>query len=99
VLGDRTDPALGGVVLVDFGGFDEWCDEDERVMSHPRDPFHRVDVLRNSRDVAVAIDSATVAESWWSTATAWGGRSRPGRAEPRPQSTAIWMTSSTTRSG
>ena len=51
------------MVLVDFDGFDEWYDEDERVVSHPRDPFHRVDVLHSSRHVTVAIDGATVAES------------------------------------
>jgi uncharacterized protein (DUF427 family) len=58
-----ADPSLAGVVLVDFDGFDEWYDEDERVVSHPRDPFHRVDVLHSSRHVTVAIDGATVAES------------------------------------
>ena len=50
-------------MLVDFAGFDEWYDEDERVVSHPRDPFHRGDVLHSSRHVVVAIDGATVAES------------------------------------
>src|SRR5262249_40040197 len=58
-----ADPALAGVVLVDFSGFDGSYDEADPAVSHPRDPFHRVDVLHSSRHVVVAIDGATVAES------------------------------------
>jgi uncharacterized protein (DUF427 family) len=58
-----ADPALVGVVVVDFNGFDEWYEEDERNVAHPRDPFHRIDVLHSSRHVTVAIAGETVAES------------------------------------
>jgi uncharacterized protein (DUF427 family) len=42
---------------------DEWWAEDERVTSHFRDPFHRIDVLPSSRPVRVRADGEVLAES------------------------------------
>jgi uncharacterized protein (DUF427 family) len=42
---------------------DAWYEEDEQVFKHPRDPYHRVDVLRSSRHVRVEIDGTVVAET------------------------------------
>ena len=42
---------------------DAWFEEDEEVFVHPRDPHHRVDVLRSSRHVRVRIDGELVADS------------------------------------
>src|ERR1051326_4643962 len=42
---------------------DAWYEEDEQVFEHPRDPYHRVDVLQSSRHVRVEIDGQTLAES------------------------------------
>jgi uncharacterized protein (DUF427 family) len=44
-----ADPDLEGYVIVDFDGFDEWFEEDERNVGHPRDPFHRIDIVHASR--------------------------------------------------
>jgi uncharacterized protein (DUF427 family) len=41
----------------------EWCEEDERVVMHARDPYKRVDVLHSSRRVQVLIDGEPVADS------------------------------------
>jgi uncharacterized protein (DUF427 family) len=57
------DSALAGVVAVDFAGFDAWYEEDERNYGHPRDPFHRIDIVRSSRHVRVELDGETLAES------------------------------------
>ena len=35
---------------------DHWYEEDEEVFKHPRDPYHRVDVLQSSRAVRVEIN-------------------------------------------
>ena len=35
----------------------------EPVYTHPRDPFHRVDILASSRHVRVEVDGVTVADS------------------------------------
>ena len=44
---------------------DMWLEEDEQIFVHPRDPFHRVDVLYSSRHVEVSIDGLKVADSNW----------------------------------
>jgi uncharacterized protein (DUF427 family) len=41
----------------------EWLEEDEPVYTHPRDPYHRVDILASSRHVRVEVDGTTVADS------------------------------------
>ena len=62
--GFRTsDPALAGYVVVDFDAFGAWYEEDERNVSHPRDPFHRIDILHSSRPVRVELDGEVLAES------------------------------------
>lgn len=58
-----ADPALEGYVVVDFGAFDAWYEEDERNFAHPRDPFHRIDIVHSSRHVRVELDGTTLAES------------------------------------
>jgi uncharacterized protein (DUF427 family) len=54
---------LEGHVSFYFDALDEWYEEDERVYVHPRDPYHRVDVLPTSRHVRVSLDGQTLAES------------------------------------
>jgi uncharacterized protein (DUF427 family) len=58
-----ADPALAHLAVLDFAAFDTWREEDEAVVSHPRDPFHRVDVRRSSRHVRVELDGQVLAES------------------------------------
>jgi uncharacterized protein (DUF427 family) len=57
------DPDLAGYVVLDFRAFDAWYEEDERAVAHPRDPFHRIDVLPSSRHVRVELDGHVLAES------------------------------------
>jgi uncharacterized protein (DUF427 family) len=58
-----SDPALADYIVLDFFSFDEWYEEDEQIVGHPRDPFHRVDVRRSSRHVRVELDGHVLAES------------------------------------
>lgn len=58
-----ADEALAGYLIVDFDGFDEWYEEDERNVGHPRDPFHRIDIVHSSRHVRVERDGVVLAES------------------------------------
>lgn len=58
-----ADPDLAGYVLLDFKGFDAWYEEDEEIVSHARDPFHRVDIRRSSRPVRVELGGVLLAES------------------------------------
>jgi uncharacterized protein (DUF427 family) len=58
-----SDPDLGGAVILDFDALDQWLEEDEPIVSHPRDPFHRVDVRRSSRHVRIERDGQMLAET------------------------------------
>ena len=58
-----ADADLAGYVVLDFSAFDAWYEEDELNLAHPRDPFHRVDVLPSSRHVRVELDGHVLAES------------------------------------
>jgi uncharacterized protein (DUF427 family) len=58
-----TDDELAGYVALDFGAFDTWYEEDELNVSHPRDPFHRIEIVHSSRPVRVELDGQLLAES------------------------------------
>jgi uncharacterized protein (DUF427 family) len=58
-----SDPELDGYVIVDFRGPDAWYEEEELVVGHPRDPFHRVDTRRSRRHVRIELDGELLAES------------------------------------
>ncbi len=55
--------ALRDLVRFDWDAMGEWLEEDEPVYTHPRDPYHRVDILASSRHVRVEVDGVTVADS------------------------------------
>ncbi|MFN2518063.1 MAG: DUF427 domain-containing protein [Jatrophihabitantaceae bacterium] len=57
------DVDLAGYAILDFDAFDTWLEEDDAIVGHPRDPFHRVDVRRSSRHVQVSLDGVVLAES------------------------------------
>lgn len=56
------DAELSGVVLVDFRAFD-WFEEDVPIDSHPRDPFHRVDIMASTRHIRVELEGMHLADS------------------------------------
>ena len=58
-----ADANLAGDVILDFGALDSWYEEDEVNVAHPRDPFHRIDVLASSRHVRLELDGQLLAES------------------------------------
>jgi uncharacterized protein (DUF427 family) len=58
-----ADGPLDGFVTVEFGTLDAWFEEDERNIGHPKDPFHRIDILHGSRHVQVEHAGAVLAES------------------------------------
>jgi uncharacterized protein (DUF427 family) len=54
---------LEGLIGIEWEALDEWFEEDQPAIIHPRDPYHRVDVLETSRPVTVRIGGETVAET------------------------------------
>ncbi len=61
-------PLLAGEWLEEYvalrwKAMDFWYEEGERVLGHPRDPYHRVDIRQSSRHVRVVLDSETIADT------------------------------------
>ena len=56
------DPDLADYVILDFDAF-EWREETEPIVSHPHDPFSRIDILRSDRHVRIELDGRLLAES------------------------------------
>ena len=54
---------LAGMMAFRWDLMDAWYEEDDEVFVHPRDPYHRVDVLNSSRHVKVTVGSEVVAET------------------------------------
>ena len=55
--------ALKDHVAFYWSAMDAWYEEDDEVFVHPRDPYHRVDVLHSSRRVRVELEGQVLAES------------------------------------
>jgi uncharacterized protein (DUF427 family) len=58
-----ADAALSEYIIVAFDAFDEWFEEDERTLAHPRDPFHRIEIVHSSRSVRVERNGELLAAS------------------------------------
>jgi uncharacterized protein (DUF427 family) len=56
-------PPLADYVAFYWNKLDTWYEEDEEAIVHPRDPYHRVDVVRSSRHVVVRLGDEVLAES------------------------------------
>lgn len=57
------DEAVRGAVRFEWEAMDGWFEEDEEVFTHPRSPYHRVDILASSRRVTVSIGGVDVVDS------------------------------------
>lgn len=56
-------PALRGLIAFYFNRMDRWMEEGEEIGIHPRDPYHRVDVLSTDRHIKVSLDGELLAET------------------------------------
>jgi uncharacterized protein (DUF427 family) len=56
-------PPIAGYVAFYWRMMDHWYEEDEEVFVHPRDPYHRVDILESSRRVKVSVNGEVIAET------------------------------------
>jgi uncharacterized protein (DUF427 family) len=54
---------LAGYMAFHWRKVDHWFEEDEEIFGHPRDPYHRVDVVPSSRSVRVIVGGEAVAET------------------------------------
>jgi uncharacterized protein (DUF427 family) len=56
-------PPLAGYMAFYWNKMDGWLEEDEPMIVHARDPYHRIDILDTSRHVRVSIDGTVVADT------------------------------------
>jgi uncharacterized protein (DUF427 family) len=63
VYGGDAVVELNGYVRFDWDALDAWFEEDEEIFVHPRNPYARVDALRSTRHIRIALDGVTLAES------------------------------------
>jgi uncharacterized protein (DUF427 family) len=63
VYGEDAVIGLDGYVRFEWDALDAWFEEDEEVFVHPRNPYTRVDALRSTRHLRVALEGVTLAES------------------------------------
>jgi uncharacterized protein (DUF427 family) len=59
----RPEPAVDGYVTVRWDAVERWLEEDSERIVHPRDPYHRIDVLDTSRHVVVRVNGEPAADS------------------------------------
>ena len=60
-IGSEPEPAVEGYVTVAWDAVDAWFEEDDEIVVHPRDPYHRIDVLDTSRRVVVHVNGHELA--------------------------------------
>jgi uncharacterized protein (DUF427 family) len=56
-------PALKGLIAFYFNRMGRWLEEGEEIGVHPRDPYHRVDVVATDRHIRVSLEGQLVAET------------------------------------
>jgi uncharacterized protein (DUF427 family) len=56
-------PDLDGYVAIPWDALDAWFEEDDQLIAHAIDPYHRVDVRRTSRHLVVSAEGVRLAES------------------------------------
>jgi uncharacterized protein (DUF427 family) len=54
---------LAGYVKIEFDALDQWLEEQSQIIFHPRDPYHRVDVLPTGRHIKIEKDGAVLADT------------------------------------
>jgi len=59
----EPEPAIDGYVTVPWGAVETWLEEDDEVIVHPRDPYHRIGVLNTSRRIVVRVADEEVAHT------------------------------------
>jgi uncharacterized protein (DUF427 family) len=52
-----------GLLEIAWDAADQWLEEDEELLGHAHDPFHRIDALRTSRHIRVSLGDQLLAET------------------------------------
>lgn len=63
IVPDAFNSELAGLVKIDFKALDQWFEEQTQIIYHPKDPFHRVDVLPTERSVRIELNNTVLADT------------------------------------
>jgi uncharacterized protein (DUF427 family) len=56
-------PFLRDLIAFYFDRMDRWLEEAEEIGVHPRDPYHRVDVVATDRRIRISLEGTLLAET------------------------------------
>jgi uncharacterized protein (DUF427 family) len=56
-------PPIQGLIAFYFNRMGRWREEGEEIGVHPRDPYHRIDVLATDRHITISLDGVVLAET------------------------------------
>jgi uncharacterized protein (DUF427 family) len=59
----EPEPDTPGYVTVAWDAVDSWFEEAEEVFGHPRNPYHRIDILRAERTLRVEVGPTTLVDT------------------------------------
>jgi uncharacterized protein (DUF427 family) len=59
----EPEPDTPGYVTVAWDAVDSWFEESEEVIGHPRNPYHRIDILRSERRLRVDVGATTLVDT------------------------------------
>lgn len=59
----EPEPDVPGYVRVPWSRADRWLEEDDEIIVHPHDPYHRIEVMSSSRRVVVRVGGEVYAKS------------------------------------
>jgi uncharacterized protein (DUF427 family) len=54
---------VDGYVFVPWDAAEHWREEEQELIVHPHDPYHRIEVLPSTREVAVVVNGTALAAS------------------------------------
>jgi uncharacterized protein (DUF427 family) len=56
-------PPIKDLIAFYWNKVDTWMEEDEEVIGHARDPYHRIDLRRTSRHIKISLEGQLLAET------------------------------------
>jgi uncharacterized protein (DUF427 family) len=57
------EPEVEGYVGVPWSTADRWLEEEQEIIVHPHDPYHRIEILPSTRHVVVQVNGTAAADS------------------------------------
>jgi uncharacterized protein (DUF427 family) len=56
-------PPITGLIAFYFNRMSRWLEEGEEIGVHPRDPYHRIDIVATDRHIRISLEGTLLAET------------------------------------